>query len=70
MGTVNYTDVYVTSFATGWIYGMNMQSNQYWTATPWNAGHEVWPEWRTFMHPGSLGGTPGDSSSPFSTYRK
>ena len=42
MGTVSYTDVYVSSDVTGWIYGMNMHSNGTWTATSWNAGHEVY----------------------------
>jgi hypothetical protein len=90
MGTVNYTDVYVDSLDTGWIYGMNMHPNSWWTAAPWSAGHQhyIWfwgqnPQdhnkwewykvntyWQTLMHPGTLGGVAGGSSSPFSTYWK
>jgi hypothetical protein len=70
MGTVNYTDVNVSSFASGWIYGMSMKSTEWWTATAWNAGHEVWPEWRTLINPGSLSGNVGGGPSPFSTYWK
>jgi hypothetical protein len=71
MGTVNYTDVYVSSLASGWIYELNMHStNGIWTAAPWIAGHNVWWGWQTLMHPGSLGGSVGNYSSPFSTYWK
>jgi hypothetical protein len=40
MGTVSYTDVYVSSSATGWIYGLSMKSNGTWSADQWNAGHQ------------------------------
>jgi Peptidase A4 family len=63
---VNYSDVEVTSFDTGWIYGYSMKSNQYWTAVQWNAVHDG----KTLMHAGSLGGPGIASPSPFSTYWK
>jgi hypothetical protein len=70
MGTVHYTDVYVSSYATGWIYGMSMKSSPTWTATPWTLGHRNSLGWHVLVHPGPLGGTSPGSSSPFSTYWK
>lgn len=79
-GTVNYTDVEVTSLHTGWIYAIAMQSNQYWTVAGWNAGHTVWwwfwdintrkwiheHYWSSLLGPSQLNG--GGEVSWFSTY--
>ena len=65
MGTVNYTDVYVSSFATGWIYGINMHSNWVWSASKYSVNQP-----RTLIGVTALGGSAANagSSSPFSTY--
>ena len=63
MGVVRYTDVYVSSLATGWIYGLSMQANG-----TWSVAKHVVDVPRDMIGVTRLGGTSAGSSSPFGTY--
>jgi len=63
MGVVRYTDVYVSSLATGWIYGMGMHSTGTWTVAKY-----VIDTPRDLIGVTALGGIAPGSSSPFGTY--
>jgi hypothetical protein len=63
MGVVRYTDVYASSLATGWIYGLSMQSNSAWSVSQYSVDVP-----RDMIGVTRLGGVTAGDSSPFGTY--